>query len=462
MAAEGPIRIHDRLRGTLRARVTLLSTVAVAAVLVLTGIAIVEVQRRQLVSHLDAALGRRADDLANSFANSQASDAPRDLGGDDDSLVQIVGPNGMVIAASHNILGDPPVAPAPTSGERERRQTVGGLVIDDDASRLLSRRVETGNGPVVVHVAHTLDEVDDSVATLARSLMLAIPAWLAVFAALVWWLVGRTLRPIEAIRAEVADIGATDLHRRVPQAAGHDEVARLAQTMNAMLDRLEQAAERQQRFVADASHELRSPLTRIRTELEVDLAHPGDADLAATHRSVLEEATNLQSLVDDLLYLASSDADGASHRRELVDVDDIVLREARPLQNAGVIQIDLTGVSAAQVSGDPIQLAHAVRNLTDNAARHARSTVTITLVEQDRTAVLTVTDDGPGIPPINENESSNASPASTMPAHEPPVAPGSAWPSPATSSSSTVEVWSSGATTEGASFIVTLPARPDR
>ena len=128
MAAEGPIRIHDRLRGTLRARVTLLSTVAVAAVLVLTGIAIVEVQRRQLVSHLDAALGRRADDLANSFANSHASDAPRDLGGDDDSLVQIVGPNGMVIAASHNILGDPPVAHAPTSGERDRRQTVGGLV----------------------------------------------------------------------------------------------------------------------------------------------------------------------------------------------------------------------------------------------------------------------------------------------------------------------------------------------
>jgi hypothetical protein len=169
MAAEGPVRIHDRLRGMLRvcghsfhgggrcgARPT--------------GIAIVEVQRRQLVSHRrrSRAASRRPRQL---FANSQASDAPRDLGGDDDSLVQIVGPNGMVIAASHNILGDPPVAQAPTSGDRDRRQTVGGLVIDDDASRLLSRRVETGNGPVVVHVAHTLDEVDDSVATLARSLV---------------------------------------------------------------------------------------------------------------------------------------------------------------------------------------------------------------------------------------------------------------------------------------------------
>jgi signal transduction histidine kinase len=168
--------------------------------------------------------------------------------------------------------------------------------------------------------------------------------------------------------------------------------------MNAMLDRLEQAGDRQQRFVADASHELRSPLTRIRAELEVDLAHPGDADLVATHRSVLEEATNLQLLVDDLLHLASSDAGASSQRREVVDLDDIVLREAHRLRDAGT-QVDLSLVSAAQVNGDPIQLAHAVRNLTVNAAHHARSTVTVTLLEREHSAVLTVTDDGPGIPP---------------------------------------------------------------
>jgi signal transduction histidine kinase len=319
------------------------------------------------------------------------------LAGDEDSLAQIVGPDGTVIAASDNILGDPPVADASPPGARNLRRTVSGLAVDDDASRLLSRRVDTVEGPVMIHVARTLDDVHDSVATLARSLALAVPLLLVLYAALVWRLVGRTLHPIEAIRAEVADIGATDLHRRVPQTLGHDEVARLARTMNAMLDRLEQAADRQQRFVADASHELRSPLTRMRAELEVDLAHPGDADLVATHRSVLEEATNLQLLVDDLLHLASSDAGASSRRREVVDLDDIVLREAHRLRDAGT-QVDLGLVSAAQVSGDPIQLAHAVRNLTDNAARHARSIVTVTLLERDHMAVLTVTDDGPGIP----------------------------------------------------------------
>ncbi len=124
-----------------------------------------------------------------------------------------------------------------------------------------------------------------------------------------WWLVGRTLRPVEAIRAGVGEIGGSDLHRRVPVPPGDDEVARLARTMNDMLGRVESSAERQQRFVADASHELRSPLTRIRSELEVDLAHPAGADPTATHRSVLDEVDGLQRLVDDLLLLARIDGD---------------------------------------------------------------------------------------------------------------------------------------------------------
>jgi signal transduction histidine kinase len=172
--------------------------------------------------------------------------------------------------------------------------------------------------------------------------------------------------------------------------------------MNAMLDRVESATARQQRFAADASHELRSPLTRIRAELEVDLAHPEQADLAATHRSVLEDATQLQRLVDDLLHLARVDAGAVSNRREPVDLDDIVLRDARRLRADGRVQIDISGVSAAQLRGDADELARAVRNLTDNAVRHATSTVTLTLAEHGGRAVLTVADDGPGIPPAEQ------------------------------------------------------------
>jgi signal transduction histidine kinase len=229
--------------------------------------------------------------------------------------------------------------------------------------------------------------------------VVAIPAVALFIAALVWWLVGRTLRPVESIREEVATIGGTDLHRRVPQPKGGDEIARLARTMNGMLDRLEDATERQQQFVADASHELRSPLTRIRSELEVDLAHPETADLAATHESVLDETVGLQRLADDLLALARRDAGATAERREAVDLDDIVLRQARRLRADGRVGVGIAGVSAAQVQGDPDQLTRALRNLADNAARHAASAVDFTLSERDGVAILTVVDDGPGIPP---------------------------------------------------------------
>src|SRR5690606_33140564 len=140
---------------------------------------------------------------------------------------------------------------------------------DDDAED--EDGTTTAGGPgadraVVVHVAAPTEDIGESTGALTRSLTVAIPAVALVLAALVWWLVGRTLRPVEAIRAEVADIGGAELHGRVPVPGGDDEIARLARTMNGMLDRVEDAARRQQRFVADASHELRSPLTRIRSE----------------------------------------------------------------------------------------------------------------------------------------------------------------------------------------------------
>jgi signal transduction histidine kinase len=161
-----------------------------------------------------------------------------------------------------------------------------------------------------------------------------------------------------------------------------------------MLDRLSHAAERQRRFVADAAHELRTPLARIRTQLEVDRAHPGTADPAATSASVLAETERLQRLVDDLLLLARSDA-GAPDLRDAgpVDLDEVVLDQAR-----GRPLVDGTGVVPVQVAGERVQLGRAVANLLDNAVRHARTRVTVTLTEEDGAAVLTVADDGPGIP----------------------------------------------------------------
>lgn len=161
---------------------------------------------------------------------------------------------------------------------------------------------------------------------------------------------------------------------------------------------VEEANRRQRQFVADASHELRSPLTRIRAELEIDLTHLDRADLAATHHTVLADAVALQRLVDDLLQLARSDEGTVASRREPVDLDDIALTEVQRLRAGARVAFDISGLSGAQVLGDTDQLRRVVRNLIENAVRHARSTVGVEVREEGRAVILAVTDDGAGIP----------------------------------------------------------------
>jgi len=376
----------------IRARVTALASIAVLAVLVLTALALLATQRRLLTDELDETLSVHAAELADEFANGTVTD-PLTPRGDDDALAQIASGEGRVVAATPN-YADRPALPPPPDGDAIHRSTAR-LVPGEPPYRIVSRRI----GDHVVHVASPTDDIDESIAALRLGLAVAIPIVTAVLAGLIWWLVGRTLRPVEAIRQRVAGISGQSLETRVPEPTTNDEVQRLAQTMNAMLDRVERASASQRQFVADASHELRSPITRIRSELEVDLAHPDTADLAATHRSVLDEVERMQRLVDDLLVLARhDDQPSPSAAATAVDLDDIVLDEVRRQFRAG-IEIDARGVSAAQISGDPGHLARLVRNLLDNAVRHARTGVTVTLAERDAaTAVLTVTDDGPGIP----------------------------------------------------------------
>jgi signal transduction histidine kinase len=338
-----------------RVRITALAALVTFVVLGASGVGLVVAQRHFLVRDLENALRQRADDLEELVA---ADRVPARLGAvADDTATQVVTLDGSVVAASPNLDdASRPIAPAPGRGGREVLRTVDELPVDDDSFRVLSRRVETSNGARVVHVAGSLDEIGESGDVLRELLLVAVPAMTALLAALVWWLVGRTLRPVE------------------------------------------EAAERERRFVADASHELRSPLTRIRSEIEVDLAHPERADLAATQRSVLEEATALELLVDDLLHLARSDAGRAPAVDAAVDLDDIVLRHVARLRADGRVRVDASDVSAAQVRGDAAALDRAVANLVDNAARHATTTVTLTLAEHDGAAVLGVGDDGPGIP----------------------------------------------------------------
>jgi signal transduction histidine kinase len=388
-----------RVRGTrswsIRARVTAVATVLLALVLGASGAAIVLIQRQQLMANLDDALEQRADDIADAVAAGDDAHPHLANTNDEDRLAQLVALDGTIVAATPNLAGHPPVAREEVSGQTIG--TVDDLPVEDDTFRLLSRRIVTPQGPAVLYVAENTDDLEDSIRYLIWSLVIAVPATVMVLGALVWWLVSRTLRPVEAIRAEVADISAAALDRRVPQPPGRDEIARLARTMNAMLDRLEESTDRQHRFVADASHELRGPLTRIRTELDVALSDPRRADDAEVLRSVLAEAEAMQHLVADLLALARADAGTGVARRVPVDLDDIVIREARRMRAAGH-RIDLDQVSAAHLLGDPDQLVRLVRNLLENAVRHAASRVWMELREIEDSVTLVVADDGPGIP----------------------------------------------------------------
>jgi signal transduction histidine kinase len=255
------------------------------------------------------------------------------------------------------------------------------------------RIVETATGTITLVAERSLDEVDRSVDSVTRVLILGVPMLIALVAALTWWLAGRALRPVEAIRAEAAAITASTMHRRVPEPGTDDEIGRLAHTMNSMLDRLEDSALRQRRFVSDASHELRSPVASIRTQLEVALRRP-DADWPAVATKVLAEDDRLEQAVSELLELARAE-EGAALEAADVDLDEIVLDEVR---RGYRVPIDTSRVSAGRVRGSATQLARAVRNLLDNAARHATHHVVVHLGRTGDVVVLTVDDDGPGVP----------------------------------------------------------------
>jgi signal transduction histidine kinase len=382
---------------TVRARVTAIAVVAVLVVLTIAGIGLVIVQRSVLRENVDEAVGGATDQIEAMVREDRVPDT---LGGfgDDDTVAQVIDRDGRVVASTANAGRDDPVADPPPDDRRDVLRTIDDIPADDAPFRVQSRRV----GDVIIHVGATLDDVEETTARLGGALLVAVPAVTAVLGAIVWLLVGRTLRPVEAIRAEVAGMAGTDLHRRVPEPAGDDEVARLARTMNAMLGRVEDAAERQRRFVADASHELRSPLTRIRTELEVDLAHPERADPHLTHRSALEETVGLQRLVDDLLYLARADAGAAVVERGAVDLRDVVVRCSERAANTRDVHVDLGRVERLEVRADAAALTRAVGNVIDNAVRHAATTVTVVARRDDGAVRLTVTDDGAGIPPGEE------------------------------------------------------------
>jgi signal transduction histidine kinase len=218
---------------------------------------------------------------------------------------------------------------------------------------------------------------------------------LVLFAALsTWYMVGRTLRPIEAVRAQLAEISGTDLSRRVPEPCGTGEIAELARTANQTIDRLERSVERQRRFASDASHELRSPIAGLRTELESALMYPDDTDLVGTLTAALRDTDRLEAIVTDLLLLARLGTGGPVVTEE-IDLAEMVSAELEMRPSSVPIVTDLC--PGARVNGVRIQLVRVLDNLLDNAERHGDGAIEVAVAAHGDRALLMVTDRGKGI-----------------------------------------------------------------
>ena len=378
--------------GTVRVRTTVAAVVVVGLAMAAGAVVLVAVLRETLTSEVRAAAQLRAADMA---AALESGTRPAQLGIDnaEDLLIQVLDQDGRVIASNPNVTGAPPVARL-----RPGQSAKVDVPVDNDPFIAVATAADIPQGRLTVVVARALDSVGEATRILTALLAIGLPVLLLVVAMTTWKVVGRALAPVEAIRSEVDEISAAKLHRRVPDPPGTDEIARLALTMNRMLGRLERAHARQRRFISNASHELRSPVASIRQHAEVALAHPDRTTTAELATTVLAEDLRMQRLVEDLLLLASADEHTLQLPRRPVDLDDLVFDEARRLRDATGLRVDTTAVSAGRIDGDISGLRRVLRNLGDNAARHARTRIQFALAAHDSAVVLAVDDDGPGIP----------------------------------------------------------------
>lgn len=378
--------------GSIRGRTTALAVALVGVALLVGAVVLVTVMRGALTQSVMAESELRAAEVV---AELRGGAAPSDLllPTSDDLLIQILDADGRVLVA-----GTEAPDTALALGLVPGTSATVRLPADDDPFLVVAAAVRGPEGARTVIVARALDLVQESTDVVTALLAVGLPIVLVGVGAVAWLLVGRSLAPVESIRREVEEISGSELHRRVPQRGGTDELARLAATMNEMLARLERAHGQQRQLVADTSHELRSPIASIRQHAEVALAHPERTDGSELAETVLAEALRMARMVDDLLFLARADERTLELKRRPMDLDDLALDAARVLRRDTELEIDATGVSGGRVRGDPDGLRRVVANLAENAARHARRRVAISVVEDGDEVRLSIEDDGPGIP----------------------------------------------------------------
>lgn len=361
-----------RLTVSVRARSAFAASGAVAVALVLASLALLVVLHDSVRASAVATATARAHDVAAELTADGAVTSGVNLapGFGDESSVQVLD-GGSVVAETDEDVGDGPFVTV--------QLDVAGV---------------SGADRVVVRQSY--ENGAETVTDAAQALLVAVPLLVLLVGALTFVLTGRALRPVERIRARTAQISHTDLGMRVDVPSTGDEVARLAVTLNEMLERLDDAQRAQDQFVADASHELRSPLAAVRVELDVAARRPDEVDWHSTLATLRGSNARMQTLVDDLLVLSRTADGGVVDRAHEVDLDEVVERVGFA---ARAPSLDVEVVSdPVRVTGSVGELERVVQNLVDNACRHASAHVRLTVRRDAGDAVVMVDDDGPGIP----------------------------------------------------------------
>ncbi|MET8517178.1 HAMP domain-containing sensor histidine kinase [Streptomyces sp. NPDC005077] len=427
---------------SVRARAALGATVVVAVALIGAGLAVLLVLRANLTDQA----GLQAEVAAREVAGQLALDVPvdrLDLPDEEEHPVQVTDEDGRLVAVSKDLKAitgtgtdrvTPHMSVAPTStgtdddsddddgGDRHGGEnrgdddatgnipargevstddpdfTNGTATVDGDSAdyRFASVSATTGAGvTLTVHAGAPLATEQKAVGSVRDAMLIGLPVMLLIVAAVTWLTTRRALRPVEGIRAEMAAITASeDLSRRVPEPGSRDEIARLARTTNETLTALAASVDRQRRFVADASHELRSPIASLRTQLEVGAAHPDLVDVPGA----VTDTVRLQALAADLLLLARLDA-GERPGNTRLDMGALVHEEVSQRTGDRIpVTVSVPPSEPLEVTGSRGQLARIIGNLLDNAERHAEGSVAVSVRTERGSVVVAVSDDGAGVP----------------------------------------------------------------
>jgi two-component system, OmpR family, sensor kinase len=389
----------------IRLRLTLAFALAMAVVLAAVGAFLYIRLGNALEEQLDEAIEARAGTIAG-LVRERGEPRGKLPAGDDEGFAQVVAPDGTLLASTPAVASG-----ALVSGtEVERGRTESYFVTRDalaalegEPARLLVRPVESEGETFVLVVGASLEEREEALDGLLAQLFVVGPLALLLASVAGYFLAAAALRPVDAMRRRAAQVSSERPGERLPLPGARDEIRRLGETLNAMLGRLEAGLARERRFVADAGHELRTPLALLQTELELALRRPRSREeLDQVLRSAAVEVDRLTRLSEDLLVLARLDDGRLPLRRSPISPEDLLDTVARRFSPRAADEgrtLEVVASLDEPVVGDRLRLEQALGNLVDNALIHGAGTVRIEAERRDGHTELRVSDEGEGFPP---------------------------------------------------------------